>query len=452
MSTTKSKSMDMINGPLIKNILIFSVPLMLSNLLQIAFNATDTIVVGRFSGSDALAAVGNASSSINLIVSLMSGISVGVNIDIARNIGHGNKERIPEHVGTSFFLAIVGGILITIMGLVFAKPLLNWMNTPSSIINDSAIYMQVYFLGSIPMFIYNVCSAVIRADGDTVKPTIYLVVSGALNLLLNILFIIVFKMGVVGVALATVLSQTIAAILIVYELLTTNKTIKLQLSLIKFNLQTIIEILRIGIPTAIQSAMYSITNMAIQYALNSFDSSTILAGNTAAANVESFVYIGIDALSMSATTFTSQNVGAGRKDNVKKIMWTVSVLMIFVAVPICVLLNIFGEQVLYLYNEDSAVIASGMVRIQYVTTWLFINGVLEVPSGSIRGMGRGTLPTVIMFFGVVVIRVVYIFTIFSSIGTLESLYFCYPLSWVITTIIMYLFWGRVYNKFEVKKI
>jgi putative MATE family efflux protein len=444
-----SKTMDMVHGPLLKNIFLFSLPLMVANLLQIAFNAADTIVVGKFTGQEALAAVGAVGPIVNLITSLFNGLSIGANIVIANRIGSGKKDTVSAAVHTSYFMALAGGVLLTVIGLAGSGILLRMMGTPSDVIDLSALYTRIYFIGSIPLLVYDFGASVLRAKGDTARPTAYLMASGILNVILNLFFVISLHMGVAGVAIATVISETLSAVLVTIALLREKDSTRLIPAQIRPYSGLTREILQIGIPAGLQSMMWSISNVAVQTAVNSFGSVTV-AGNSAAQNIEGFVYVGMGAFSQAGITFTSQNAGAGEKKHVKKLLRVLTILMIVVSWAVGALAWYFGRFFLSFYTNDSAVIDAGMVRMWYVVFWLWINGMLDIPANSMRGMGYSTTPTILMFLGVVGVRLLYIATVWRMNPTLEVLYFCFPLSWVITSVLQFGAWRIIYRRWARK--
>lgn len=438
--------MDMIHGPLIRNIFLFSIPMMLSNLLQIAFNAADAVVVGKFSGQQALAAVGSTGVIVNFMVALFNGLAIGSNIVIARQIGSGQKDRISASVHTSYFLAICGGVILTVLGLIGSSLFLNFMGTPSDIIDLAALYLRIYFVGSIPLLVYNFGAAVLRSKGDTARPTMYLAIGGVLNIILNLYFVIVLKMSVAGVAIATVISESVTAVLVTAQLMHETDSTRLELRKIRPHRDLVISIMKIGIPAGLQSMMWSISNIAVQSSLNTFGS-TAVAGNSAAADVESFVYIGMGAFSQACITFTAQCAGAGEKERIRKILLLICALTMISSWSVGALAWLFGRFFLSLFTNDSAVIDMGMVRMWYVVFWLWLNGVLDVPASSLRGMGYSTAPTVAMLLGIVGVRLVYIMTVWKMNPTLQVLYTCFPLSWVITCVILFVLWHYLYCRF-----
>jgi putative MATE family efflux protein len=441
-----NQSMDMVHGPLLKNIFVFSLPLMMANLLEIAFNAADTIVVGKFSGQEALAAVGATGPIVNFMVSLFTGLAIGSNIVIARQLGSGQKERISASVHTSYFIALAGGLILTVFGVFGSIYFLSAMGTPSNIIDRSALYMQIYFVGSIPLLIYNFGSAVLRSKGDTIHPTVYLAVGGILNVILNLYFVIGLGMSVAGVAIATVISESVSAVLVTLQLMHEKDSLRLDLRKIRCDRSLAASILKIGLPAGLQSMMWSISNLVVQSGINSFGS-TAVAGNSAAANIEGFVYIGMGAFSQACITFTSQCAGAGEKQRIKKLVWVLVVLMIVSSWSVGALAWLFGRFFLSFFTNDTAVIEMGMIRMWYIVFWLWLNGVLDIPASSMRGMGYSSTPTIAMLLGIVGVRLLYIGTIWRLNPTLETLYLCFPISWVITIVILFTLWKFFYQRF-----
>lgn len=441
-----NQSMDMVRGPLLKNIFIFAVPLMMANLLEIAFNAADTIVVGKFSGQEALAAVGATGPIVNFMVSLFNGLAIGSNIVIARQIGSGQEDRISASVHTSYFLALASGVILTGIGLFGSGSFLGFMGTPANIIDRSVLYLRIYFMGSIPLLVYNFGSAVLRSKGDTTHPTLYLAVGGILNVFLNLYFVIVLQMSVAGVAIATVISESVSAVLVTGQLMREKDSIHLDLRKIRMEKSLASSILKIGIPAGLQSMMWSISNIAVQSGINGFGS-TAVAGNSAAANIEGFVYIGMGAFSQACITFTSQCAGAGEKQRIKKVLGILVVLMILSSWSVGALAWFFGRFFLSFFTNDSSVIDMGMIRMWYVVFWLWLNGVLDIPASSLRGMGYSTTPTVAMLLGIVGVRLLYIATIWKLHPSLDVLYLCFPLSWLITLVILFALWKYFYQRF-----
>lgn len=441
----KKQEIDMLHGPLVKGILLFALPLMLSNLLQIGLNAADTIIVGKFSGQHALAAVGATGSIINLVVSLFNGIAIGANILIASLIGKGDRHLIRDGVHTSYFIAVVGGFILMIIGNILTVPMLHLINTPDDIISLSALYMRIYFVGALPLLVYNFGAAILRSKGDTARPARYLMISGIVNVVLNLLTVVVLKWSVAGVAISTVISETLSAFLVTKALMKEEDETRLVLKDIRMNPVQIREILKVGIPTGLQSSMWGISNMAIQSAINSFGS-IIVAGDSAALNLESFVYIGMGAIGNAAVTFVSQNYGAKNKKRIGEIIAVTTVLIAVISFLEGAIIHFNGSFFLSLYTDEPLVVEAGKLRLAYVTYWLFLNGILDIPADGLRGMGYGTLPTLIMFVGIVCVRVVYVYTIFAYFRTMPALYMCYPVSWIVTMILQFTVFFHVYRK------
>lgn len=439
-------SIDMVNGPLLKNIFIFCFPLMAMNLLQMLFNAADTIVVGKFAGQEALAAVGATGSLIFLFNSLFQGLSVGTNVVIANAIGAGDHKRITKSVSSSIVMGIVGGIILAFLGLFASRFMLELMSTPGDIIDQSTIYMKIILCGGIFMVVYNFGSAILRSKGDTKRPLYFLCISGIINVLLNLLFVIIFHLDVVGVAAATIISQAIGCLMLLYTLTHENDATRVDLRKLCLDFDVVKETMRIGIPAGLQGMAFSLSNVVIQSSINSFDSSIIVAGNSAAANVENFTYIGMMAFAQATITFTSQNVGAKRKDNVKKIMWYTMVLDLSSSFIAGVLVWYFGDFLLGLYNDNPMVIANGKIRLFYVCVFLFLNGAMDIYINSMRGMGRSSLPTVSMVIGVCGVRLLWLWFVFPQFRTLDMIYICYPISWLVTTVFEAVLWIDTHKK------
>lgn len=439
-------SLDMVNGPLLKNIFLFSIPLMLTTLLQILFNTADTIVVGKFAGSNALAAVGGTASFVWLLTSLCNGLSTGSNVVIANYIGSGEEDRVSLAVHTSMWLAFASGLLLTIVGIGIGGTVLKLISTPGDIIGLSHLYLIIYFGGVIFLSVYNFGAAIMRSKGDTKRPFYYLLIGGVLNVLFNLFFVIVLHWSVAGVAIATVISEAVSAILVFNALLKETDCTRLELNKIKLDKEIAFNIVRIGLPAGIQGMFFSLSNVVIQSSINSFDSSVIVAANSAAMNIEEFVYIGMDGFSRAAITFTSQNMGAKNYKSIKKIMWTTMILDISSALLLGGLVYLCGESLLGLYTDSQAVIDIGMKRLFWVPLFIFLNAILDIYLCSIRGMGVSTLPTVLMLVGIVGVRIGWLMIVFPMYPQVEVIYMCYPISWTITSIIQGALWYYIYHK------
>jgi len=427
----KSYEMDMVNGPLFRNILLYAFPLMLSGILQLLFNAADIIVVGRFAGSQALAAVGSTGSLINLLINLFIGVSIGTNVLVARYYGARDVEGIEETVNTSIITAAVGGVLLIFIGFFASGPLLQLMGTPADVIEQATLYMRIYFAGMPAFMVYNFGAAILRSVGDTRRPLYFLIIAGVINVVLNMIFVIIFHMDVAGVALATIASQLVSAILVMRCLLHSEGALRLDLKHMSFSKDKMIAMLRIGLPAGFQGMVFNISNVLIQSSVNSFGS-LVMAGNTAAANIEGFVYTGMNALYQTNLSFTSQNYGA---KNYKRLDKVLLYCMGIVAVVGIILGNgayMIGEQLLGFYTTDPQVVQFGMNRLAIISTSYFLCGMMDVMVGSIRGLGYAIMPMIVSLLGACALRVVWILTIFQLYRTQFSLYISYPISWALT--------------------
>ena len=440
------KSMDMANGPLLKNILIFSIPLIFSNILQMFFNSADTIIVGKFAGDKALAAVGSTGSIVFLITSLFNGLATGTNVVVARYIGTGNKDKIKDSVHTSIALATAGGIVLTFIGLFFSKVFLRMMSTPEDFIDLSATYMRIYFMGVIFLLLYNFGSAILRSKGDTQRPLYFLLISGVLNIVLNFITVYFFHLSVIGAASATVASEALSAFLVLNVLFHEEDATRLDMKHLYFDKESILNIMRIGIPAGLSGAVFALSNVVIQSSINSFNSTDVVAGNAAGNNVENYVYIGYMAFTQATITFTSQCMGAGRLDRIKQIMVTTMAMVVVGAIIMGTAVYLAGPFVLKFYTDKPEVVAVGMVRIRLVASLLVLNGILDVFVNSLRGMGVSTLPTVLMVVGICGVRLLWIYTMFPIHHTLESIYLCFPISWAVTSIVEFILWIIVYRR------
>ncbi len=440
------KSMDMANGPLLKNILIFSIPLIFSNILQMFFNSADTIIVGKFAGDKALAAVGSTGSIVFLITSLFNGLATGTNVVVARYIGTGNKDKIKDSVHTSIALATAGGIVLTFIGLFFSKVFLRMMSTPEDFIDLSATYMRIYFMGVIFLLLYNFGPAILRSKGDTQRPLYFLLISGVLNIVLNFITVYFFHLSVIGAASATVASEALSAFLVLNVLFHEEDATRLDMKHLYFDKESILDIMRIGIPAGLSGAVFALSNVVIQSSINSFNSTDVVAGNAAGNNVENYVYIGYMAFTQATITFTSQCMGAGRLDRIKQIMVTTMAMVVVGAVIMGTAVYLAGPFVLKFYTDKPEVVAVGMVRIRLVASLLVLNGILDVFVNSLRGMGVSTLPTILMVVGICGVRLLWIYTMFPIHHTLESIYLCFPISWAVTSIVEFILWIIVYRR------
>lgn len=422
---------DMLNGPLVRSILVFSVPLMLSGILQLLFNAADIVVVGQFAGSTSLAAVGSTGALINLIVNVFMGMSIGASVVVARNYGAGRWKDVGEAVHTAIGLSVVCGVLVTAFGIALSRPLLELMGTPEDVLDLAALYMKIYFGGMVATMLYNFGAAILRAVGDTRRPLYYLFIAGVVNIVLNLFFVIVLHMDVAGVALATVISQCISAALVLLCLMRSGGAIHLELRRVRIVRDKFAEMMRVGLPAGLQGSVFSISNVLIQSAVNSFGS-VVMAGNAAAANLEGFVYTAMNSIYQANLTFTSQNLGAGRYERIGRILLSCILTVTAVGLSLGLIVYALGPELLRLYTTDATVVQMGMKRLVVIATTYFICGWMDVLVGSLRGMGSSVVPMIVSILGACGLRIVWIYTIFAADRTLTMLYISYPVSWAIT--------------------
>ncbi len=431
---TKKYEINMSEGPLFPKLILFAIPLMLSGLLQLLYNAADVIVVGKFAGSTALAAVSSTGSLINLIVNLFIGLSVGANVAVARFYGAKDDKGVKETVHTSMLLSIIGGIVIGLIGFFCAYTFLVWMGSPDDVIDQATLYLKIYFLGLPASMIYNFGASILRAIGDTRRPLIFLSVSGLVNVGLNMLLVIVFHMGVAGVAIGTIVSQCISAVCVVVCLLRAKgAAFQLHLSKLHIYHDKLWIIARTGIPAGIQSSVFSISNVLIQSSINSFGSDA-MAGNGAAANIEGFVYVAMNAFHHAAMTFTSQNLGARNFKRIRRVIIDCTILVTVVGFGIGALVLYFAEPLVSIYNDDPTIIAYGVARMSIICLPHFFCGIMDVFCGQLRGIGSSVAPMLISLIGACGTRIVWIYTVFQWNRTLQCLYISYPVSWALTAL------------------
>lgn len=447
-SSSHSYEIDMVHGPLAGKLLLFALPLMLSSILQLLFNAADIIVVGQFASPNSVAAVGSTSSIINLIVAVFMGLGVGVNVSVAHYHAIRQDRETEETVHTAAFIGMAGGVLLLVFGVLVTRPVLILMGSPDDVIHLATMYMRIYFLGMPANLFYNMGSAVLRAVGDTRRPLVYLMIAGVLNVLLNLMFVIGFNMDVAGVALATILSQLVSALLVLRCLMRSTDSYRLELRKIRIVRDKFLRILRIGLPAGIQSAVFSISNVLIQASVNSFGSA-VMAGNAAAANIEGFVYVSMNAFHQACVTFTSQNFGAREYKRVYRILWQCLVMVVITGLLLGNLAHFFGQQLLSIYitPESNApeqlaaakdAVATGMERLLIISVPYFLCGIMEVICGTLRGIGMSITPMVVSIIGACGLRILWIATVFRRYHEMRVLYLSYPVSWTITAAVHFL--------------
>ena len=424
---------DMCNGTIMDKLISFSVPLMLSGILQLMFNAVDIIVVGRFAGSQSLAAVGSTTALINMFVNLFIGVSLGANVLAARFYASGKHKEMSETVHTAITFAAISGVVMALIGVLMAKPALELMGTPDDVINLSTLYMRIYFLGMPFFMLYNYGAAVLRAVGDTKRPLMFLIAAGIINACLNMVLVIVFNLGVAGVAIATIFSQFISCVLVLRCLNKTDASYQLRFSKLKIKGYYLKQIFQVGIPAGIQSTVINFSNALLQSSVNSFGS-TAMAGYTAANNIFGFLYISVNSITQSCMSFTSQNYGVRKTKRMDKILIDCIILSFVFSFTLGCGAYFFGNELLRLYTSDPKVIQCGIEILAYTTVPYFCCGLMDLFPGALRGMGHSTVPMILSIVGTVGLRIVWIFLLFPHNRSLDFLFISYPASWIITFI------------------
>lgn len=431
MKNNKKYEIDMTNGTIMDKLITFSLPLMLSGILQLMFNAVDIIVVGQFSGSRPLAAVGSTSALINLFTNFFIGISLGTNVLAARFFASGKIKEMSDTVHTSILFAAISGVVMMIVGLLFSRFALELMETPDEVIDMAALYLKIYFVG-VPFFmLYNYGAAVLRAVGDTRRPLVFLVISGAVNAILNMVLVILFHLDVEGVAIATVISQMISCVLVLRCLCKTDACYQLHFSKLSINGKYLRQIFQVGVPAGIQSTVINFSNVLLQSSVNSFGS-IAMAGYTAANNLLGFLYTSINAVTQACMSFTSQNYGAGKTKRMDRVLIDCLILSCAFSLTMGCCAWFFGPQLLQIYTESSAVISCGVEILSFTTVTYFLCGIMDLIPGALRGMGRSAVPMILSIIGTVGTRIVWIFWIFPYHRSLDILFLSYPVSWILT--------------------
>ncbi len=427
---------EICTGPLLVNIFRFAVPIMLSGLLQTLFNTVDAAVVGRFGSPTALASVGSTASLTHLLVNMFLGLSVGAGVAVAQGIGAEDTERVRRTIRTSVTVGLFSGVLVAAVGIVFARTFLRLMGSPDEILDGAATYMRIYFAGMPAIMIFNFGSSVLRSMGDTRRPLYFLMAAGVVNMALDILFVIALRMDVAGVALSTVFSQCGAAVLVALCLQRLPHNIRLEVRRLGVDAKCLRQILRIGVPAGLQSCLFSLSNVIIQSSVNSLGA-TAVSANAAATNLDNFVYIAMNGVSQSATTFVGQNYGARDLHRVRRATADTAVAVLVVGCTMGTIEALFGTQLLRLFTTDSAVIAVGMQRLEITATTYYLCGLSETLSGALRGTGRSFLPMCVTLLGVGGLRILWVYTVFPLVPGLGTLYWSYPLSWLLTGLVLF---------------
>ena len=423
-----------LEGNLTENIVRYTIPIILTSVLQLLFNAADLVVVGRYCGSVSVAAVSATGAITMLIINLFIGLSIGAGVTVAQGYGCGDHRMVHRTVHTAIPAALISGIFLTVAGIFLSRPLLTMMGTPDEVIGLSTLYMQIYFGGITFNMLYNFSASILRAVGDTKSPLIFLTIAGVVNVGLNLIFVTVFEMNVAGVALATTISQAISAVLVIIVLMRRTDSCRLDLKKLRIYSTQLKKIVTIGLPAGIQGSLFAISNVLIQSSVNSFGP-VVMSGSGAAGNIEGFVYVSINAFQQTAVNFTGQNVGAGNYKRVWRIFWVCLGCVSVVGLVMGSLAFVFGKQLLSIYITDSAdAITYGLIRMSCICLPYFLCGIMDVSTGALRGMGASMIPMVISVLGVCGVRILWIYTIFQipAFHTPVSLYLSYPISWIIT--------------------
>lgn len=447
----KQYQIDMCSGSLWDKILLFALPLMLSSMLQLLFNAADVVVVGRFAGKEALAAVGSNTSLINLMINLFVGLSVGTNVVVARDLGAGRRDNVSRSVHTSVTLALASGVVMMIFGVVMVRHILEWMSSPTDVIDLATVYLRIYFCGMPANIFYNFGSAILRAQGDTRRPLYYLTIAGVVNVVLNLIFVIVLRLDVAGVALATIIAQYISALLVIRCLMREQGPLHLDLKKLRLEWPVVRRILEVGLPAGFQGILFAMSNVVIQSSLNSFNDPVIVAGSAASANIESFVYAGMNSIYQSSITFTGQNYGAGKVDRVDRVVMECVGYVAAIGLILGNLVYFFGDQLAGIYAPgEPEVVAQALIRMGFIACPYFFCGIMDTMTGVLRGIGYSVIPMVVSLVGACGLRILWVATVFQLYRSPATLYFSYPVTWSITGGVLIIFFlcirKRAYSK------
>lgn len=447
----RKHTVDMTKGSILRHIIAFAIPVMIAGVLQTLYNAADTVVVGKFAGKEALAAVGSTGSAISLIIGVFVGLSSATNVIVARKFGAGNKSGVSKAVHTAIAACITGGIILSALGIFFCRKILMLMGSPDDVIDLATLYMRIYFAGIPVMLIYNFGSAVMRAVGDARRPTYYLMGAGLINVSLNLIFVIVFKMSVAGVALATIIAQCVSAFLVIRSLVKTEECFKLDIRKIKIHSEELLEMIKLGVPAGIQGSLFSLSNVIIQSSVNSCGSD-VIAGNSAAASIEGMVYIAMNSFFHAVLTFTGQNLGAHRFDRIKKGFWTTLCVSMVFGIILSQSVVLLSPLLLKLYTNSDVVIEFGIMRMNIICALYFLCGFMEVGTGSLRGLGVANRSMLTSLIGACGLRLVmtYLGAPYKEAEDLKFLFYSYPISWILTGTVLMIFFFTIVKSREKK--
>lgn len=435
----KRHEIDMTVGRLLPKLIQFAVPVMLSGILQLAFNAADLIVVGRFAGDEALAAVGSNTALVSLILNVLMGICTGTSVIAARYYGAKDEKQLSATVNTSVFIAVAGGVLFALVGIFLAEPLLKLMGTPDEVLPLAALYLRIYFAGLPVIQLYNFSSAILRAVGDTRRPLYFLTMAGIVNVCLNLFFVIVCHLSVAGVALATVISQCLSCFLTLRTLIRADGIYRLNFKNKRFSFPVFKQIIKIGLPAGIQGSLFSVSNVIIQSSINSFGA-MVMAGNSAAVSVESFIFTSLDGVNQASIASISQNMGARNYERTRKVVRYCLLMDLVIGGVMGWLMLLLRNPLLHIYTSEQEALVAGGIRMSIMGVVYFFNGFQHLMGGVMRSHGYGLLPTAVTFIGICGFRIIWIFTVFAAARTLEMLYISYPISWIITAIAQTIFY------------
>lgn len=430
---SKNYTIDMCEGSIFNKLLLFALPLIASSVLQLFFNAADVIVVGKFAGDHALAAVGSNGSIINLLINVFMGLSVGANVLVARFFAAKQEQELRKTVHTAMTVSILCGIFVAIMGALAARQILKLMQSPPEVIELSVLYLRIYFMGMPATMAYNFGAAILRGVGDTKRPLYYLTFAGVINVILNLIFVVVFHMSVAGVALATIISQYISAILVIRCLMNEESDIRLEKQYLRIDKEILFKILQIGLPAGIQSSLFSLSNVVIQSSVNSFGA-TVVAGNSAAQNIEGFVYVAMNAFSQAVVAFVSQNLGAGKFERINRVVITAQICVLGVGIVLGNAAYLLGDPLLHLYSDSDVVITAGLKRLSIISATYALCGMMDSMVGALRGLGYSVMPMLVSLLGACAFRMAWIFVFFQidRFHTIDTVYYAYPISWTLT--------------------
>lgn len=430
---SRNYTIDMCEGSILSKLLLFALPLIASSVLQLFFNAADVIVVGKFAGDHALAAVGSNGSIINLLVNVFMGLSVGANVLVARFFAAKQESELRKTVHTAMSVSVLCGFFVAVMGALAAKQVLMLMQSPPEVIELSTLYLRIYFLGMPATMAYNFGAAILRGVGDTKRPLYYLTLSGVVNVILNLIFVVIFHMSVAGVALATIISQYISAFLVIRCLKNEESGIRLEKQYLGIDKKILLRILQIGLPAGVQGSLFSLSNVVIQSSVNSFGA-TIVAGNSAAQNIEGFVYVAMNAFSQAVVAFVSQNLGAGKYERINRVVIMAQACVLAVGLILGNGVYLFGEPLLHLYSDSEAVIAAGLKRLSIISVTYALCGMMDSMVGALRGLGYSVMPMIVSLLGACAFRMAWIFVFFQidRFHTIGTVYYAYPISWTLT--------------------